>query len=233
LATTLCATRAALRRALSQQPSSVLACAMTDLHAKYAPFARRDAYGPMGCSVRPAEKLRLLLVWCTLLPVLKAVAALAVLVSFALVCTTLRALAPPRLRRALLPTLAYLHVRAVLFCFGFLWIRVRRLGPPPRPGAPAPVCLVSNHVSWADILVFMALEFPSFVAKATIRKLPLVGVIRRVFSRGACVCQLWLFLRALADSSVLRARGLAARAWTASSCSARRAWRARLARASW
>ena len=146
-----------------------------DVHAKYAPFARRDCYGPMACSIPRAEKLRLALLWCTLLPLAKALAALVALCSFSVVCSLARA-APPRVRQALLPPLAHAHVRAVLFCCGFLWIRRRRVGPPPKRGV-TPVAVVSNHVSWSDILVHMAECFPSFVAKATIRKLPLVGVI--------------------------------------------------------
>jgi lysophosphatidylcholine acyltransferase/lyso-PAF acetyltransferase len=168
---------------------------MEALHARYAPFARRDAYGPMACSIPLSEKLRLCLVWLTLLPLLKALLALGVLVSFSVVCH-LAQYAPARARAAALPWLAYLHVRAALLCFGFLWISRRRIGPPPRAGL-VPVALVSNHVSWADILVHMAQSFPSFVAKETIRKLPLVGVIRRGDATALCVLCLRLRVRCL------------------------------------
>ena len=147
---------------------------MSELHLRYAPFARQDAYGPMGCYVPAREKLRLALVWLTPLPLLKVVMSLVTLCSFAVVCTVARLL-PWAVQRRLMPPLAWLHVRVVLLCFGFLWIRRTRLG---GSGSKAqPVCVVSNHTSWADILIFMAEMFPSFVAKATIRKLPLVGVI--------------------------------------------------------
>ena len=147
---------------------------MHELHQRYAPFARGDAYGPMGCSVPALEKLRLALVWLTLLPLFKAAACLATLCSFAVVCAVARHL-PQALHRRLMPWLAWLHVRTVLFCCGFLWIRRTRVGRSPSTAAP--VCVVSNHVSWVDILVMMSEVFPSFVAKATIRKLPLVGVV--------------------------------------------------------
>jgi lysophosphatidylcholine acyltransferase/lyso-PAF acetyltransferase len=146
---------------------------MRELHQRYAPFVRGDAYGPMGCTVPVREKLRLALVWMTLLPLLKAAVCLATLCSFAVVCTAARRL-PYAVQRRLTPPLAWLHVRTVLLCCGFTWIRRTRLGGPSKA---VPVCLVSNHVSWLDILVAMAESFPSFVAKATIRKLPLVGVI--------------------------------------------------------
>ena len=163
---------------------------MGEVHVRYAPFARQDAYGPMGCSVPAREKLRLALVWLTLLPLLKVVLSLATLCSFAVVCTV-APLLPWAVQRRLMPLLAWLHVRIVLLCFGFLWIRRTRLGGSTSKAEP--VCVVSNHVSWADILVFMTEMFPSFVAKATIRKLPLVGVISQAMhciyvereSRGA------------------------------------------------
>ena len=147
---------------------------MSELHQRYAPFVRGDAYGPMGCYVPAREKLRLALVWLTLLPLLKAAVCLATLCSFAVVCTAACRL-PLALQRRLTPPLAWLHVRTVLLCCGFNWIRRTRIGG--NPSKVAPVCLVSNHVSWVDILLFLGEVFPSFVAKATIRKLPLVGVI--------------------------------------------------------
>ena len=147
---------------------------MREVHLRYAPFARQDAYGPMGCRVPAGEKLRLALMWLTLLPLVKVVLSLVTLCSFAVVCSVARFL-PWAVQRHLMPLLAWVHVRVVLFCFGFVWIRRTRLGD--NVSKAAPVCVVSNHVSWADILVFMAELFPSFVAKATIRRLPLVGVI--------------------------------------------------------
>ena len=146
---------------------------MREAHLRYAPFARQDAYGPMGTYVPALEKMRLACVWLlTPLPLLKLLLSLVTLCSFAVVCTVGRLL-PWAVQRRLMPLLAWLHVRVVLLCFGFLWIRRTRLAGSSAKS----VCVVSNHVSWVDILVFMAELFPSFVAKATIRKLPLVGVI--------------------------------------------------------
>ncbi|KAK9868900.1 hypothetical protein WJX84_010033 [Apatococcus fuscideae] len=44
-------------------------------------------------------------------------------------------------------------------------------------GGGTPPTIISNHVGWADILVHMALYFPSFVAKSGLRGVPLVGAI--------------------------------------------------------
>lgn len=38
--------------------------------------------------------------------------------------------------------------------------------------------IVSNHISYLDILVHMAHSFPSFVARGNTKDLPLVGLIR-------------------------------------------------------
>ncbi|KAL1205591.1 Lysophospholipid acyltransferase LPEAT1 [Cardamine amara subsp. amara] len=88
--------------------------------------------------------------------------------------------------------------RVLLFVFGFYWIhesrRVRDSAmdsnpktssaeidqkgedeeEPERPGA-----IVSNHVSYLDILYHMSASFPSFVAKRSVGKLPLVGLISK------------------------------------------------------
>ncbi|KAH0876278.1 hypothetical protein HID58_073640 [Brassica napus] len=45
---------------------------------------------------------------------------------------------------------------------------------PERPGV-----IVSNHVSYLDILYHMSASFPSFVAKRSVGKLPLVGLISK------------------------------------------------------
>ncbi|KAK9756328.1 hypothetical protein RND81_01G089300 [Saponaria officinalis] len=85
--------------------------------------------------------------------------------------------------------------RALLFTFGFYWIpetnrnlklddipgklcdqneRTDELEEPERPGA-----VISNHVSYVDILYHMSSSFPSFVAKRSVGKLPLVGLISK------------------------------------------------------
>lgn len=47
------------------------------------------------------------------------------------------------------------------------------LGPKPR-------MIVSNHVSWSDILVFASRETPCFVAKSEVASWPLLGAFARV-----------------------------------------------------
>jgi len=75
----------------------------------------------------------------------------------------------------------------MLFVFGFYWIReydsrlpnaedghVDQSKEIERPGA-----IVSNHVSYVDILYHMSASFPSFVAKRSVARLPLVGLISK------------------------------------------------------
>ncbi|XP_010532073.1 PREDICTED: lysophospholipid acyltransferase LPEAT1-like isoform X2 [Tarenaya hassleriana] len=85
--------------------------------------------------------------------------------------------------------------RVLLFVFGFYWIHESyrdstmdskpkttsdkngendEAEEPERPGA-----IVSNHVSYLDILYHMSSSFPSFVAKRSVGKLPLVGIISK------------------------------------------------------
>ncbi|GFP92705.1 lysophospholipid acyltransferase lpeat1 [Phtheirospermum japonicum] len=89
--------------------------------------------------------------------------------------------------------------RVLLFVFGFYWISETSRGDDDderqlnsdenfffqtasedqskeleRPGA-----IISNHVSYLDILYHMSTFFPSFVAKRSVAKLPLVGLISK------------------------------------------------------
>lgn len=76
--------------------------------------------------------------------------------------------------------------RVMLFAFGFYWIPEidasrnneadcnNQSEEPERPGV-----IVSNHVSHMDILYHMSSSFPSFVAKRSVGKLPLVGLISK------------------------------------------------------
>ncbi|GJN32050.1 hypothetical protein PR202_gb20522 [Eleusine coracana subsp. coracana] len=171
--------------------------AAAELDAKYAPYARRDAYGPMGRGpLSAAETVRLALAAVVLVP-LRFVAGMLVLVAYYLVCRACtlfvegaeeggrfrlsgwRKDAVLRSGRAL--------ARAMLFVFGFYWIPETHRGLPnaedvhqdqskelERPGA-----VVSNHVSYVDILYHMSASFPSFVAKESVSRLPLVGIISK------------------------------------------------------
>jgi 1-acyl-sn-glycerol-3-phosphate acyltransferase len=53
-----------------------------------------------------------------------------------------------------------------------LGIRLELRGTPPVAG---PVLLVANHISWLDILVMHAARHCRFVAKADVRRWPLIG----------------------------------------------------------
>ena len=64
----------------------------------------------------------------------------------------------------------------VLFHRTFLWlfsVRVIESGTPPAPGEAALV--LSNHVSWLDIIAIGALRPLSFVAKSEVRGWPVIG----------------------------------------------------------
>ncbi|GJM88351.1 hypothetical protein PR202_ga04405 [Eleusine coracana subsp. coracana] len=173
-----------------------------ELDRKYAPYARRDAYGPMGLGpIGAAEAARLAVAAVVLIP-LRLVAGVLVLVAYYLVCRvcTLRVEEEregggegdgyARLegwRREVAVWCGRVLARAMMFVFGFYWIRkfdCRSLHAEDehedhskeleRPGA-----IVSNHVSYVDILYHMSASFPSFVAKRSVARLPLVGLIRK------------------------------------------------------
>jgi len=71
--------------------------------------------------------------------------------------------------------LPVLFHRIVLALFS---VRVTQSGTPPAPGEAALV--LSNHISWLDILVLGSLRPLSFVAKSEIAGWPLVGTLARL-----------------------------------------------------
>nr|GMC47954.1 lysophospholipid acyltransferase LPEAT1 isoform X2 [Ipomoea batatas]GMC52295.1 lysophospholipid acyltransferase LPEAT1 isoform X2 [Ipomoea batatas]GMC56097.1 lysophospholipid acyltransferase LPEAT1 isoform X2 [Ipomoea batatas]GME10193.1 lysophospholipid acyltransferase LPEAT1 isoform X2 [Ipomoea batatas] len=175
---------------------------MEELEKKYAPFVRHDVYGIMGRGELPRrEKLLLAIGLVTLLP-LRVVLATAILVVYYLICRVCTAFLAPTeegeqeedyahlggWRRKVITQSGRFCSRAMLFAFGFYWIRKThrdndingklnnegQVSEPERPGA-----IVSNHVSHLDILYHMSSSFPSFVAKRSVAKLPLVGLISK------------------------------------------------------
>uniref|UniRef100_A0ACD5TA39 Uncharacterized protein n=1 Tax=Avena sativa TaxID=4498 RepID=A0ACD5TA39_AVESA len=174
---------------------------LEELDRRYAPYARRDAYGPMGRGPLGAvETARLAVAAAVLLP-LRVVAGVLVLVAYYLVCRVCTLWVEEerdggegegyaRLegrRRDVIVRCGRALSRAMLFVFGFYWIREhdRRVADAEdedlgkseyleRPGA-----IVSNHVSHLDILYHMSSSLPSFVAKRSVARLPLVGLISK------------------------------------------------------
>lgn len=72
-----------------------------------------------------------------------------------------------------LPGWGFIATRYYRVLIYILGIRVRVIGAPVRDRA---VLLVSNHVSWADILVIGSIAPVAFISKSEVRKWPLVGI---------------------------------------------------------
>ena len=53
-------------------------------------------------------------------------------------------------------------------------VELRVVGTPPREG---PLLLVSNHISWVDIVALHAVCHCRFVAKADVKRWPLIGIL--------------------------------------------------------
>ncbi|GAB2291315.1 Lysophospholipid acyltransferase lpeat1 [Dionaea muscipula] len=188
--------------------SSVTAEELEDMEKKYAAYVRNDIYGTMGRGPLPVvEKLFLGLAFVTLLP-LRIVLAFGTLFVYYVICRVCTLFMSPNregdqqedyahlrgFRRHIIVHSGRFLSRLILFSFGFYWIPVRyrdnnlqsadKSGDenknndlaeqPKRPGA-----IISNHVSYLDILYHMSSSFPSFVAKRSVAKLPLVGIISK------------------------------------------------------
>ncbi|GJR85173.1 lysophospholipid acyltransferase LPEAT1 isoform X1 [Tanacetum coccineum] len=176
------------------------------LDNKYAPFARHDMYGIMGRGRLPwSQKILFLVSLMTLLP-LRVVFGTLVVCIYYLICKLCTLFLAPKKeseqedyghmggwRRKVVFWFGRILSRLLLFVFGFYWIKETFRNPSvndsesdneleandkskevKRPGA-----IISNHVSHMDILYHMSSSFPCFVAKRSVGKLPLVGLISK------------------------------------------------------
>lgn len=91
-------------------------------------------------------------------------------------------------RRMLIRGVIIFYCRGILFLLGLYHIKVdyvstgegdytKWLGPDWQPSWENPSTIVSNHVSWMDILVALIFFCPSFLSKKSVRQYPGVGRI--------------------------------------------------------
>lgn len=134
-------------------------------------------------ATRPIELLPL----CLQVMPIKLIGALGSVLTFWL-CCRLCALLPARVGTNAIAQLGLVACRVCLWWLGFwrvTWIKVGQQGDVGSGGkgsdstskAP-PVGIVSNHMSYCDILLHMSHSFPSFVARAQTRNQPIIGIIR-------------------------------------------------------
>ncbi|XP_017258414.1 lysophospholipid acyltransferase LPEAT1 isoform X1 [Daucus carota subsp. sativus] len=181
---------------LKPDPSSPTRPDIRDLETKCAAYVRHDVYGTMGRGQIPwSEKVLIGFALITLLP-LRVVLSLSILVVYYLICRVCTMFSKPSgddeqedyahmggWRQTVVVKSGMFLSRALLFVIGFYWIpetstqeaeRSDQSDEAIRPGA-----IVSNHISYLDILYHMSASFPSFVAKRSVGKLPLVGLISK------------------------------------------------------
>lgn len=186
-------------------PQSSSSIDFDELEKKFAPYVRKDVYGTMGRGELPiSEKILVAFALVTILPLRLIIGSL-ILVLYYLICRFFTAFSPPNRedeqedyahmvgwRRVVIVQCGRFFSRALLFTIGIYWIRESRRSPlalesgedenqckdqseeSERPGA-----IISNHISYLDILYHMSSSFPSFVAKRSVAKLPLVGLISK------------------------------------------------------
>ncbi|XP_042508002.1 lysophospholipid acyltransferase LPEAT1-like isoform X2 [Macadamia integrifolia] len=173
---------------------------LQELEKKFAAFVRRDVYGTMGRGeLAMSEKLLLGFALVTLVPI-RVVVGIVIAILYYVICRFCTIFSVPcredgqedyahisGWRRVVIVRLGRFLSRAMLFTLGFYWINEsfpnsdavenqsnEQSGEPKQPGA-----IISNHISYLDILYHMSSSFPSFVAKRSVSKLPLIGLISK------------------------------------------------------
>ena len=81
------------------------------------------------------------------------------------------------IRRTILHWVFWIWIRTLLLIFGLYWIRTK--GKRPNEQVLKSFVAIGNHIGWLDV-AFIAMTFlPSFVAKASVAKIPVVGAVTR------------------------------------------------------
>ncbi|KDD76656.1 hypothetical protein H632_c147p2 [Helicosporidium sp. ATCC 50920] len=145
------------------------------------PFTRDDTFGELGMGSISWKHRVGLIFGCVLLVPIRALLALVLVVSYWLFCIVSPVI-PEKQRFALIPLLGRWHCRACLFVMGFIkinWVIMEPEGGASS-GAPPAGGIVSNHTSWADILVHMSRSFPAFVARDATKATPFIGLISQL-----------------------------------------------------
>uniref|UniRef100_A0A0C9S8C2 TSA: Wollemia nobilis Ref_Wollemi_Transcript_5066_1874 transcribed RNA sequence n=1 Tax=Wollemia nobilis TaxID=56998 RepID=A0A0C9S8C2_9CONI len=178
---------------------------LKEMERKYAAYVRDDTYGTLGMEkLSWKEKAKLSLAVITLLPLIRLALGLVILVTYYLICKLCTLFSAPNredeqedyahmtgIRRTIIVLCGRFLSRAMLFSLGFYWIKETYKIPDQSDGlithddcgaeedSYRPGVIVSNHVSYLDILYHMSASFPSFVAKRSVARLPLVGLISK------------------------------------------------------
>ncbi|CAL0305829.1 unnamed protein product [Lupinus luteus] len=187
----------------SNSTSSAAVCSdsLHEMEKKYAAYVRRDGYGTMGCGeLSVKEKLLLCFALVTLFPV-RVILAVNILLLYYFICRVCTLFYARNRdeeqedygdmsgwRRGVIVACGRVLSRAMLFIFGFYWIvdssfnhnfatQKEDKHQPEEMGRAG--VIISNHVSYLDILYHMSSSFPSFVAKKSVSKLPFVGLISK------------------------------------------------------
>ncbi|KAJ3694034.1 hypothetical protein LUZ60_009514 [Juncus effusus] len=166
---------------------------LTQLEQKYAPFIRKDIYGPLGRGEIPlSEKVLLVIALFTVVPMRLAIGIWLIVVYYTICwfCTLFWDLDEYYLvgwRRDVVVRTGRFLSRVMLFVLGFYWINEyfpildgntneerEHHEESERPGV-----IVSNHVSYLDVLYHMSDSFPSFVAKRSVTKIPVVSLVSK------------------------------------------------------
>ncbi|KAI3953054.1 hypothetical protein MKW92_045716 [Papaver armeniacum] len=187
-----------------EQSSSTTTESILELEKKYAAYVRNDVYGTMGRGELPlTEKLLLGFALVSIVPI-RIIIGMNLLFLYYFICRFCTMFSIPNRdededeeeqedyahmvgwRRSIIVNSGRFLARVMLFNMGVYWISesYRELLAVDSPETESeelerPGTIISNHVSYLDILYHTYSFFPSFVAKRSVAELPLVGLISK------------------------------------------------------
>lgn len=142
----------------------------------YDPYRRQDRFGSTGTAPMALSDQLLVAFFTVFVLPIRFILCMSTLIGCYLSCRIIQLL-PVDKQPAVMASVGNVFCRLCLASIG-IWIQWEKLLDDELSDTQFPCAVVSNHISWLDILVHMAHSFPSFVANASVRHLPFVGKIR-------------------------------------------------------
>eukprot|EP01026_Neomeris_dumetosa_P057807 TRINITY_DN5340_c0_g1_i7.p1 TRINITY_DN5340_c0_g1~~TRINITY_DN5340_c0_g1_i7.p1 ORF type:complete len:330 (-),score=29.63 TRINITY_DN5340_c0_g1_i7:570-1493(-) len=132
----------------------------------------------------PFERLRLLFLGVLLFPV-KVLTAFSLIFFYYIICKLSKYFLAEQTRRKFTQEFGQRACMWLIYSIGFFQVRWVKLGNQQQASKQLEDGriggIVSNHVSWMDILLFIQRYFPAFVARAGTERIPVVGYISDMF----------------------------------------------------
>lgn len=151
---------------------------------EFQPFIRHDQFGINGKKPQSLVTNILLYASAAILMPLRIFFCFSTFLTFMAIAWVIAQIFPREQQPAMLTPFGRFGSKLLVFFLGFhniKWVYMGKEGSLSEAADCKEVgCIVSNHASWADILILCSVFFNTYVAKSSIQKLPLFGFLSQI-----------------------------------------------------